>query len=480
MTDDDRKETAHAADPDKVDEKKRETPEDNKDASQVPSISKLMTLARPEWYMLGLAFCIMVGAEGTGLYNPLLVANAYDYLVNPDLSQSDRISEINRVMFLVLVIHTVGVLGGFIRSSIMQASGERVVARLRNRLYACILRQDISFFDTHKTGELVSRLGSDTSLIQSATSQALPEVILGMVKLAVSIGLMFWISPKLAGVTLGIVVSIFSVCLPFGKWIGTLSKSYQDALGQAQTHSTEALGAMRTVQSFAAEDRERARYQAKIGEPDEFRFWWPVDHKTHQTTYSVGFFKGIVASGFYTFIFGVGFGSMYVSLWYGFKLVNDGEISLGDLTAFQSYIFQIGATLGQVSGFITKLIEAQGASGRIFYLLERVPEIPKPMPNNNSKTDNTETADDEEAPRPLAKPASMEGAVDFSNVTFSYPSRPDVPVLRNFSLSMPANSTAALVGSSGAGKVRRSLVASIVDTNYFFVCDALANPIFCL
>jgi ATP-binding cassette subfamily B protein len=444
------------------------------DHSEKPTLSKLMTLARPEWSWLLVAFFIMVGAEATGLYNPILVASAYDYLINPDLSQSDINTKINVVMIQVLVIHTAGVLGGFIRSSIMQAAGERVVARIRNRLYACILKQEISFFDTHKTGELVSRLGSDTQLIQQATSQALPEVILGMVKLLVTIGLMFWISPSLAGVTMAIVFSIFVVSLPFGKWIGSLSKKYQDKLGQAQTHSTEALGAMRTVQSFTAEDRERARYLDKIGDPDEFPYWWPDNYKTHRTTYSVGFFKGIVSSGFYTFIFGVGFGSMYVTLWYGFKLVNAGDISLGDLTAFQSYIFTIGATLGQISGFITKLIEAQGASGRIFYLLERVPEIPKTMPklkddkdetNNTTQHTNgtTDRVSDEEAPQPSRKPASMEGSVDFANVFFSYPSRPDVPVLQDFSISIPANTTAALVGASGGGK---STVVSLLQRFY--------------
>jgi ABC-type multidrug transport system fused ATPase/permease subunit len=477
-----RKETADAAkvptsdkdtgmDKDNIDNDKtpKETPP--AEASEKPTLSKLMTLARPEWSLLFVAFCIMVGAEATGLYNPLLVADAYNYLINPDLSKTEINSKINTVMIQVLVIHTAGVMAGFVRSSIMQVAGERVVARLRNRLYGCILSQEISFFDTHKTGELVSRLGSDTALIQQATSQALPEVILGLVKLAVTIGLMFWISPALAGVTLSIVISIFVVSLPFGKWIGTLSKKYQDKLGQAQTHSTEALGAMRTVQSFAAEAREQTRYQDKIGNPDEFPFWWPENHKTHPTTYSVGFFKGIVSSGFYTFIFGVGFGSMYVTLWYGFKLVNDGQISLGDLTAFQSYIFTIGATLGQISGYITKLIEAQGASGRIFYLLQRIPEIPKPKPQkvlendddlNNTNVTQTNTSD-EEAPQPLQKPTSMVGAVDFSNVFFSYPSRSDVPVLQNFSIAMPANSTCALVGSSGAGK---STVVSLLQRFY--------------
>lgn len=417
-----------------------------------PSFYKLLSLAKPEWTMLFAAFILMVGSEATGLYNPLLLADAYNYLVNPSLDSSTRMSEINSVMILVLVIHFAGVLGNFINASIMAAVGERVVSRLRNELYASILKQEIAFFDEHKTGELVSRLGSDTTLLQQGTSQALPEVVLGITKLCVSIGLMFWISPQLAGVTIGTVFCLVIICVPFGHRIGKLSKTYQDILGQAQTHATEALGAMRTVQSFASEDREKIRYRKVIGDPAEFRLWWPNGEKT---TYKVGFYKAIANSGFYSLIFGVGFGSMYVSLWFGFKLVNDGQISLGDLTAFQSYIFQIGASLGQTSRFMSQLIEAQGASGRIFYLLERVPTIPGPTPPKRL---------DEETPQPgIISTSSMNGVVSFNNVDFAYPSRPDIVVLKNFSLEIPSNTTCALVGPSGAGK---STVVALMQRFY--------------
>jgi len=215
---------------------------------------------------------------------------------------------------------------------------------------------------------------------------------------------------------------------------------------------------MRTVQSFAAEDRERARYRHVIGEPQKFPYWWPSDYKTHKTTYSVGFFKSIVNSAFYTILFGVGFGSMYVSLWYGFKLVASGEMTLGDLTAFQSYIFQIGGALGQTSKFVSQLMEAQGASGRVFFLLERIPAIPKLLLTNGEGKES-----DIETPMSPQMPKVMNGTINFSNVHFSYPSRPNVPVLRNFSLSIAPNSTCALVGSSGAGK---STVVSLLQRFY--------------
>lgn len=430
--------------------------------SKPASLSKLLGLARPEMPMLLVALVLMIMAEGSGLLTPLLVARAYDALVNANLSAGERRSDINHTMVAVLAIHLAATAIGFGRTAIMGVAGERIVARTRNRLYDSILRQDVAFFDATKTGELVSRLGSDAALLQQGTSQALPEVAVGLVKILVSIAIMFWISPPLAGLMIGLVVIILAVCVPFGKTLGTLSKTYQDVLGAAQNCSTEALGAIRTVQSFAAEDRERDRYRRVIGEPDKYRYWWPANRTTHRTTYSIGFFKAVAMVGLFTVIFGLGFAGMYICLWFGFKLVVDEVITLGQLTAFQSYIFQIGGALGQTSQFVSKLIEAKGAAARLFYLLERVPAIPTPRDDDSKNKMGAVHNDDgdNERAEPVQRPSTMVGNVDFNSVCFSYPSRPNVNVLRDFSLTIPANQTAALVGASGAGSFERLDVVS--------------------
>jgi len=449
----------------------KEEKEDSSKASSPPSLTRLLKVARPEWPALFFAVLLMIASEAIQLMNPLVIARAYDALVQVDLDQDERMTEINKAMLLVLGLHFGGAVAAFFRSAILGVIGERLVARLRNQLYGSILSQEIAFFDEHKSGELVSRLGSDTTLLQNATSQSIPEFFLGIIKLMVGVALMFWISTKLAAMTLGSVFIIFIVAVPFGTLIGRLSKAYQDELGAAQTRSTESLGAMRTVQSFAAEDRERQRYRNKVGDPDEFPFWYPTKRATDKeedsrTTYSVGFFKAICNSGFFTFMFGFGFAAMYASLWYGFKLVTEGEISLGDLTAFQSYIFQIGFGLAGTSGHLSKVLEALGASGRIFYLLDRVPAIPTPPQKSEGKspTSTTETTLSPSPPLPSPlKPKSMQGAITINSITFSYPSRPNVPVLKDFSLSVPPNTTAALVGSSGAGK---STVVALLQRFY--------------
>lgn len=421
------------------------------------SIWKLLSLARPEMGLLAFALICMIVSEALQLINPILLAGAYDALVNFDVSPADRMSRINNVMIVVVLLHFTGTALSFVRTAIMSVSGERVVARTRNRLYANLLRQEISFFDSTSSGELISRLSSDAALLQQGTSQALPEVVLGAIKVMVCVAIMFYISAKLAGVMLACVVCIMGMAAPLGGLLGRLTKLYQDVLGQAQTYATEALGAMRTVQSFTAENREVNRYEGAIGNPDNVCCGWIPKSSAWsdqgalekrkatptESTYYYGFRVSITTSAMFTVIFGLGFGSLFFTLWYGFKLVNDEEITLGQLTAFQSYIFTIGGALGQASQFITKLIQAQGAAARMFYLLERVPAVQSPP-------GKTEDADDEEEPV-TRRPESMHGTVSFDNVDFAYPTRPDVPVLRNFSLSIPSKQTAAFVGSSGAG-----------------------------
>ena len=192
---------------------------------------------------------------------------------------------------------------------------------------------------------------------------------------------------------------------------------------------------MRTVQGFAAEEKESKRYNGKIGDPDDIPYWWPPSEP--KTTYRVGFLKSLATSGFFTFVFGVGFGYLNVTLWYGFYLVIQGELSLGELTAFNSFIITIGFAMGQGATSVAKIFEGMGASGRVFFLLDRTPTIPKPPPKN-MKFDTI-------------KPEYMEGNVKLQNVMFHYPSRPGQIVLNDVSLNIPASSTTALVGSSGAG-----------------------------
>jgi len=179
-------------------------------------------------------------------------------------------------------------------------------------------------------------------------------------------------------------------------------------------------------------------------------------------------------------LIGGGFGFLYVYLWYGFYLVTEGELTLGDLTAFQSYVFNIGFGLGTASSQIAKIFEGLGASGRIIYLLDRVPAIPHPRNKEDDSVQisnaNDERGSDDQTmttSKELLIPTSpMEGHIEFDNVKFAYPSRPQNIVLNGFSIMIPPNTTTALVGSSGSGK---STIVSLlqrfydVDSGHIFI-----------
>ena len=147
-----------------------------------PSLVRLLKLAKPEMAMLFLSFIFTIATEATNLITPLIVANAFDALINPDLTDDERMDKINYWMLWAVIITILGILASFLSEMMQGVIGERIVARLRCELYGRILQQEIAFFDEHKSGELVSRLGSDTTLLQMVVSQSLPEVITQFVK----------------------------------------------------------------------------------------------------------------------------------------------------------------------------------------------------------------------------------------------------------------------------------------------------------
>lgn len=422
-----------------------------KNGEAPPSLGRLFQTVKPEKPMLLVGLLLLLAAESSTQVIPLIVAKAYDSMIDFDLDSSEKMSDINYYMLISIIIFVAGIFAGFLRGCIFAVAAERMVARLRNQLYASILDQDIAFFDEHKSGELISRLGSDTTLLQGVVAMSLPEALVNVTKAIVSIALTFVISPELAGVSVGTIFTICLLSMPLGKALGKLSKIYQDALGEAQTYSTEAIGSMRTVQSFTAETKEKNRYSRHIGDPDLYPMWWPKKAEgIVDSTYSVGFWKSIIGSGFFSIIFGGGFGFLYVCLWYGFYLVNSGDMTLGELVAFQSYVFNIGLGLGTASTHLAKIFEALGASGRVFFLLDCIPSIPTPPKEGQE-------------PIALLKPKSMEGRLNFENVKFAYPSRPDINVLDGYTLKIPPGSTTALVGSSGSGK---STVVALLQRFY--------------
>lgn len=453
-----------------------------------PTFGKMYALISNEVHLLFLTLFLLVLAEAGQLAVPKILQGAYDALQNyffvvgafssanemAEMENSDdnvaqsTMQDISLWMGTAIGVYFFAIITGFVARVILGILGERFVARLRKQLYNSVLHQEIGFFDEHKTGEIVSRLGSDTQLLQQAISTFAPETLVGIIKSVMSLILMFSINGKLTAMSLAGVLVICCISIPFGKRLSVLSKLYQNILGDAQTLSTEALGGIRTVQSFAVEPKELNRYMEKIGDPDAPRKSGAA--KT-ETTYTVGSKKVVVQVSVFTVVFGGTFGFLYCIVWYCFYLVViEGTLTLGGLTAFQSYVFMIGSGIGQTATNFTQVLTAVGASGRVFYLLERKPKIKnfygisdEDQEEESENGDANPVKPAKEVRKPIIPSTPMEGNIAFENVMFSYPSRPDVLVLNAFNLKLEKDTTTALVGSSGSGK---STVVSLIQRFY--------------
>ncbi|KAL7549379.1 hypothetical protein ACHAWF_012649 [Thalassiosira exigua] len=420
-----------------------------------PSFARLLLLAKPEMVPFILSCVVMMGSEACVMIIPLVIANAIDVFTDTtDIEVGAKLAEVGQYMVTSIWLGWIAIVTGFFRAAIQWIIGQRVVARLRCQVYKAILKQEIAFFDTTKTGELVSRLGSDTTLLQTVLDLHLPGFIAHLAKFVTTIILMFYISAKLAGVAFAGVILIFFITYPMAKVMGRLGKEYQDLLGKAQGHSTEAMGSMRTVQAFTAEEKEWTRYNNDIGNPDDFPWWRYPKGPKGRTTYQVGFIKSFFVSAFIVLIIGLGVTLIIGTVWYGFYLVSRDELTLGGLTAFLVFIMSIGTNVAKITESVAIGYEALAAGGRLFYLLDRTPQIPKPPSSPDMELE------------PIIKPDRMEGRVELKNVTFSYPSRPGQSVLDGVSLKIEPNTTTALVGGSGSGKSTIvSLMQRFYDTN---------------
>jgi len=382
--------------------------------------------------VLLLAVLLRLGSEGCSFASPLILATAYDAVVESygHEERGDATREvILRTFTWVLALHVAGQALGFLSGFATGLSGERVVSRLRRRLYEHLLRQEMGFFDAQKSGDLVSRLGSDTLLLQQATTSSLNDFFIGLVKVVGGVTLMFIVSWQMTLIAfLSLLGWLVLVCLPGMRLVSRLTKQYQAALARASVASTESLGMMRTVRCFAAETLEVGRYQDCIGAPTG-REWWP---SAGDTTYRHGAFKSAAGTALTSSGFAVIFGALQVSVGVGFWLITYGQLQFGKLTAFQSYQMQIVMGIGQLASSAMSLGQAIGGATKIFQLLDREPRLP--------------TGGGQSPAEP------MRGEIAFEGVVFAFPTAEDVPVLRGFTLSVKAESTVALVGSSGCGK----------------------------
>lgn len=323
---------------------------------------------------------------------------------------------LNHALVALLGIVCLMATATYFRFYLVSWIGERVTADIRRAVFDHLLRLEPGFFEVTRTGEVISRLTNDTTILESVVgstaSFALRNLLLllgGLVMLAVT-------SPKLTLlVVLGVPLVIGPIVL-YGRRVRRLSRASQDRVADVSAYIDEALHEIRTVQAYVHEPIDRARF----GERVEGAFATALSRIRQ---------RAALTAMVILFVFG----AISVILWIGGNDVLAGRLSAGDLSAFVFYAVMVAVAVGATSEVLGDIQRAGGAAERILELLSIEPKIGPP-------------------PHPVPLPEPPRGEVRFDDVTFHYPSRPDMPALEDFSLTVAPGEKVALVGPSGSGK----------------------------
>ncbi|XP_020024424.2 ATP-binding cassette sub-family B member 10, mitochondrial [Castor canadensis] len=379
-----------------------------------PEAWKLLGLVRPERGRLAAAVGFLAMSSVITMSAPFFLGKIIDVIyTNPTADYSDSLT---RLCVGLTGVFLCGAAANAVRVYLMQSSGQRIVNRLRTSLFSSILKQEVAFFDKTRTGELINRLSSDTALLGRSVTENLSDGLRAGAQAAVGIGMMFFVSPSLATFVLSVVPPISILAVIYGRYLRKLSKATQDSLAQATQLAEERIGNIRTVRAFGKEMAEAEKYASS------------VDHVLQlarkEALARAGFFGTTGLSGNLIVL---------AVLYKGGLLMGSAHMTVGELSSFLMYAFWVGLSIGGLSSFYSELMKGLGAGGRLWELLERRPQLPF----NEGVT---------------VSEKSFQGALEFKNVHFAYPARPEVPVFQDFSLSIPAGSVTALVGPSGSGK----------------------------
>ena len=399
------------------------------------SLGRLLALAGPEKWLLVCGTIALLLSSGATMIVPALFGSLIRTISsNATASQSDmdqRQSQLNHISILLVIFFALTSVFTFLRGTLFTLAGERVVARFRKRLFAALSRADITFFDRTQSGELVNRLASDSSVIQNAVTVNVSMALRFVGQFVVGMILLFVLSPSLTGIMLSCVPAVVCGAVAYGRFVRKIGKSYQKSLADAGEVASEVLGNIRTVRSFAKEASELHRYAISIDES--------FSHGKRRA-----FAYGAFAGGIGLFAYS----AVVLVLWYGGSLVIHGNgMDAGTLITFLLYTIYIAGALGGLSSLYGNLMNAVGASERMFELLDQVPDI------NTMEGSGIIPQDD----------TSHIARIEFDRVTFAYETRKDVPVLCDVSFICDRGQTVALVGPSGAGK---STVVSLIQRFY--------------
>lgn len=386
-------------------------PQDRPKGRDLAVLKRILGFVAPYRGRVVLAMIALVVTAGA----TLAVGQGLRILVDDGFADGDP-AQLDRALAALIGLAVVLSVGTFARFYLVSWLGERIVADLRNAVFARVVSLHPGFFEVTRTGEVLSRLTTDTTLLQSIIGSSASMALRNLLALTGGLVMLVITNAKLAGLLMLVVPAIVVPIVLIGRRVRKLGRESQDRVADVGAFAEESFAAIRTVQAFTHEAEDRTRFGGEVA-------------AAFSTAIRRIRLRGLLSSVVILLVFSsVGF-----VLWVGGNDVMAGRMSPGELAAFIFYGVTVAFSVGIISEVYGELLRAAGATERLIELLEAEPEIRAP-----------------DAPQPLPWPA--EGRVAFDAVTFHYPSRPDTSALDGLSLAVAPGETVALVGPSGAGK----------------------------
>ena len=371
---------------------------------------------------LGLTVLFLLISAVSSLAIPAALGGAID-----EGFLEQNLTNVGRYSWLIIGIAAVMAIASGARFYFISVLGERVLADLRQASFRHLLSLDARYFDTHRVGELTSRLNGDVATIRGAIGSSFSLALRSMVTIIGAVAMMLLTSPML---TLGVVIAAPAILLPvitYSRRLRRMSRRTQDRLADLSAMATEMLGATRTVKSFTQEGVQARAYDAR----SEESFHAEVSRLTARS----------VLVGMVIFL---GTSAIVFLVWWGARSVFEGTVTAGQLAQFLVYALMASGALTNVSEVLGTLQTVSGATERLTEILSTQSEI-------------------REKAKPVALPQPPLGTVEFRNVEFSYDPKGSEPVLHDLSFKVESGETVALVGASGSGK---STILSLLQRFY--------------
>ncbi|PFX32325.1 ATP-binding cassette sub-family B member 9 [Stylophora pistillata] len=370
---------------------------------------RLMSYCKPDLPYISLASVFLLLAATGEIFIPYYTGQVIDAIA----IDKDKTKFLNAIVIMTLISLGTAIAAG-LRGGLFNLIAARFTKRISNFLFGSIVKQEIGFFDSTKTGDIVSRLSSDTTKMSDQVGLNINVFLRNCVQSIGTCVFMFKLSWKLTIVTLVGLPLVALISDIYGDYYKKLATEVQEETAKANEIAAEVVSSMKTVRSFANEDGEYERYKSK-----------------QDGIYRLKVKESFLYGGYRWWTEILSLAIDVIVLLYGGHLVINGDLTGGYLVSFILYLLQLSFYIDEVGEIYTGLMEAVGASQKVFELIDREPKI------QNSG---------------VVTPGEVSGEVTFQNVSFAYPTRPDITVLDKVSFSIKPGEVIALVGPSGGGK----------------------------